>query len=371
MKKITFSFLIVLLLYSCTPMDNPVGRLYGVLLNKESLSIGFGTTYTLNASVTPSRSIDRVTFLWESSDPSKIAVDQNGNLTALRHGEATITVTATLGDKSYKATCTVEITPVAVLIPDEAFMNYCLQNFDKNDDGFLTSDETEDVVYINVQGLGITSLEGLRFFPDLQTLWCSDNLLTYIDVSSNTALLMLGCQENQLTSLDVSSNTFLRNLYCYYNNLTNLDISSNTALQRLNAHHNLLTKLDVSKNTALLDLEFGNNQLTTLDVSSNIALEWLFCGSNYLSTLDVSSNTALIYLSCENNQLTTLDISSNSALELFWCEGNQLTTLDVSSNPALRRISCNNNPNLSELWLKQGQTIATVYKDNFTEIKYK
>ncbi|MDD3945164.1 MAG: Ig-like domain-containing protein [Bacteroidales bacterium] len=371
MKKITFSFLIALLFYACTPMDNPVGRLYGVLLDKESLSIGFGTTYTLHASVTPSRSYDKVVLLWESSDPSIIIVDQDGKVTALRHGEAMITVTASLGEKSFKATCSVEITPVAVLIPDEAFMNYCLQNFDKNDDGFLTSDETEDVVNINVSNLGIISLEGLHFFPDLQQLSCISNQLTTLDVSSNTALRWLFCYYNQLTTLDVSSNTALLQLDCDGNQLTTLDVSSNTALEYLYCANNPLTTLDVSSNSALRWLYCFNSLLTTLDVSSNPALRDLYCYYNQLTTLDVSSNPALQRLYCNNNLLTTLDVSSNPALRYLDCRYNLLTTLDVSSNSVMRYLSCRYNTNLSELWLKHGQTITNLTKDNFTEIKYK
>ncbi|MBR4444137.1 MAG: leucine-rich repeat domain-containing protein, partial [Clostridia bacterium] len=83
--------------------------------------------------------------------------------------------------------------------------------------------------------------------------------------------------------------------------LTSLDVSRNTALNYLNCYNNQLTTLDVSMNTALTRLFCGKNQLTSLDVSKNTALKYLWCNSNQLTCLDVSKNTALIDLNCYNN----------------------------------------------------------------------
>ena len=68
---------------------------------------------------------------------------------------------------------------------------------------------------------------------------CSDNLLTDLDVSENTALTGLVCYNNQLTILNVSNNTALTQLYCSYNQLENLDLSNNTALTSFHCDNNL------------------------------------------------------------------------------------------------------------------------------------
>ena len=88
--------------------------------------------------------------------------------------------------------------------------------------------------------------------------------------------------------------------------------------------NNQLTTLDVSQNTALEKLWCTDNQLTTLDVSQNIALTGLYCFNNQLTALDVSKNTALTVLDCYNNQLTVLDVSQNTSLIWFSCTGNQI-----------------------------------------------
>ncbi len=115
-------------------------------------------------------------------------------------------------------------------------------------------------------------------------------------------------------------------LYCYDNLLTSLNVSSNAALQYLHCHNNQLTGIDVSSNTALTSLMCGKNQLTSLDVSNNIALEQLYCYHNQLTGLDVSSNTALYILWCDGNQLTSLNLSNNAVLltELY-CNDNHMT----------------------------------------------
>ena len=172
----------------------------------------------------------------------------------------------------------------------------------------------------------------------LTTLWCYSNQLTSLDLSKNTALTKLLCNSNQLTSLDVSKNTSLTELGCGINRLTSLDVSKNTALTKLNCYFNQLTSLDLSKNTALTTLECRSNQLTSLDVSKNTSLTELGCGINRLTSLDVSKNTALTSLWCHDNQLTILDVSKNTALTTLECGSNQLTNLDVSSCTALTQL---------------------------------
>jgi len=76
------------------------------------------------------------------------------------------------------------------------------------------------------------------------------------------SITMLECTNNQITSLDVSNNTALTSLYCSSNRLTSLDLSNNTVLTRLICSYNKLTVLDMSKNIALVYLDSANNQLS-------------------------------------------------------------------------------------------------------------
>jgi hypothetical protein len=69
-------------------------------------------------------------------------------------------------------------------------------------------------------------------------------------------------------------------LNCSENQLTELDVSRNTALIILSCENNLLTVLDVSKNTALIDLDCSNNKLDSLNIIGNTALKTLNCAGN-------------------------------------------------------------------------------------------
>ena len=226
--------------------------------------------------------------------------------------------------------------------PDANFRTI-VEHYDTNKDSSLSDTEIAAVEEIDCYDKGISNLKGIEYFTSLNILLCTDNQLTALDVSENTALTELDCRFNKLTALDVSKNTALTILECNANRLTALDVSKNTALTELDCSFNELTALDVSKNTALTALDCSINKLTALDVSKNTALTKLYCNENRLTALDVSKNTALLYLICVVNQLTSLDVSKNTALTDLNCSNNELTALDVSKNTALTVLRSNHN----------------------------
>ena len=185
--------------------------------------------------------------------------------------------------------------------PDKAFREY-LKQFDIKKDNKLVPAERKAVTKISVINQNITTLKGIEYFRKLETLSCSDNQLTSLDVSKNTELQKLYCDGNQLTSLEVGENTVLDTLHCYNNQLTSLDVSRNSALQWLSCYKNKLTSLDVSQNTALQELYCDSNQLTSLDVSQNNKLEKLYCSENQLTSLKLSP-TAVTTLEANGNKI--------------------------------------------------------------------
>ena len=225
-------------------------------------------------------------------------------------------------------------------------------------------EEMASVTKLNIAEKGLTDLSALKYFTGLQTLNCSGNLLTTLDVSALTNLTYLNCSlnslteldvsgltnltsldcsENALTKLNVSGLTNLTSLDCTFNSLTTLDVSALTKLTSLDCYRNELTKLDVSNLTGLTKLDCAYNQLTALDVSNLTGLTELDCSDNQLTALDVSKLTGLTHLYCSGNQLTAVNVSALKSLEYFSCAENQLTELDVSKQTGLKELDCADN----------------------------
>ena len=79
----------------------------GVSLNKQTLNLVEGNSETLAATVAPDNATNKAVS-WKSSDAATATVDNNGKVTAVKAGSATITVTTTDGSKT--ATCLVTVT---------------------------------------------------------------------------------------------------------------------------------------------------------------------------------------------------------------------------------------------------------------------
>ena len=83
----------------------------GVTLNKTATSLLVGGSETLTATVAPADATNKK-VTWESDKPEIASVDDNGKVTGVAAGEATITVTTEDGGKT--ATCKVTVKPILV-----------------------------------------------------------------------------------------------------------------------------------------------------------------------------------------------------------------------------------------------------------------
>lgn len=81
----------------------PVTEITGIIVNPKTNNLEVGATRQLNATVEPSEVSQHAE--WRSDNESIASVSENGLVTAVGAGQATITVTA--GDKSDTATVNV------------------------------------------------------------------------------------------------------------------------------------------------------------------------------------------------------------------------------------------------------------------------
>ena len=224
-----------------------------------------------------------------------------------------------------------EITSVEINetnFPDTIFREYVKKDFDKDGDGVLSAEEIADVTSLHLGELGISDLTGIQHFENLQTLSCSYNDLTQLDISENKSLTHLYCENNNLTTLDTSNNVLLSVLDCHNNKLTKLDFSNNPELKAVRCCDNHLTSIDVSHNTLLSDLACSNNQLASINLSNTICIEnaeWglLLYGNNH--RIKITDNTFDL-----STLPTGFDISKASEWTNATVEGNILTIEDIT-----------------------------------------
>ena len=226
--------------------------------------------------------------------------------------------------------------------PDEEFRRFLKECCDKNGDGKLDVDIKNMTIPTSY---AIKSLEGIRFFEDLEKLDCHGIGLTTLNVGKNFKLKELDCSGNQLKkSVDILSSG-LKKLNCSNNKLTymNLGILYGLNLEEVNCSNNEITNIVMDSVGELVKFDCSNNDLMALDVSQCFKLEELNCSGNQLMELDVGHQTQLTQLDCSNNKLTELNVKQNGGLISLICNDNQLTTLDLSQNHSLRKLNCAKN----------------------------
>lgn len=228
------------------------------------------------------------------------------------------------------------------VFPDSDFLNYVNNYYDMDLDGTLTDYEISQVKEIVLPGSRdipgtITSLKGVELFTDLENLICSYNPVNQLDVSANSALLLLECQACDLEQLDLRANADLLSLVCLDNpKLSSLDISNCSQLVELVCVNCALEELSLEGRSALRTLYCHDNPLTQLDVSGCTSMSLISCSGTPLESLDLSGCSSLEHAFCYDcMNLRALDVSGCYSLGLLACYNTQLSALDLTDCPNL------------------------------------
>ncbi|MDR0892443.1 MAG: Ig-like domain-containing protein [Mediterranea sp.] len=332
----------VILLASCSddkksePPAPVVVEVATVQLSRSTVYIEQGKKATLAATIAPDKTLE-----WSSANASIAEVDAKGTVSAKALGTTTITATASNG---VKGTATVTVfDPTDIPIPDAKFKASLLNQITHAHPDKISLEEAKAVPGINCASQGIESLEGIQFFENLEMLYCGDNVLTNLDVSSLTKLKLLYCEDNKLTNLDVSSLTNLEILNCQHNRLTRLDVSSLTKLMFLACGDNSLDEVIFGEASNLMQFQIYGDVFSKLDISGLTELKGLFILENHsLTELTLDNLPKLEYLSFENTVLAKLDLSGLTGLNFLTCRNNSLLTELWFQDKAQRdRVSLN------------------------------
>lgn len=290
-------------------------------------------------------------------------------------------------------------------IPDNRFREYVLINFDTDHNGTIDQTEADAVTEMRLNPLvinedktkpEITSLQGISYFQNLETLMLTSNEIKLTDLSylsQNGKLKQLAIDNSELlTQLDLSvvptlerfiytgtklkslilDNPELKEAYLYnddwkgegHSGLTQLDFSTRTTnLETLVISDNFITKIDLSHLVNLKKVSISCKNLSSLNLPASLKLtELAYWGKTKFpgnladfpnltrlsirgveTPLDLSKNSKLKDLDCSYNGLTRLDVSVLPDLEKLVCDGNELVSLDLSRNPRLKELECSNN----------------------------
>ena len=205
----------------------------------------------------------------------------------------------------------------------------------------------------------------ITIYGDLESLFCYENALTDIDVSSLQSLKSLNISDNSLTQIDLSHNPLIEELWMQNNQFTTIDLSHQPALDNLNASNNKLTEITFAPQSATNRIDLSNNKLTTIDLSNTPHLALLNCNDNQLTEFDgrLVGNLSFLYLA--NNQFKAFDptnlpelielnlngnhLSNINLKGLDWLTklllaGNNISTIDLTGCPDLAQLNLAENP---------------------------
>ena len=218
--------------------------------------------------------------------------------------------------------------------PDANFRNH-LMNYEGYSKGYITSsDVASRTSFLYLNNRRISDLTGIEYFTNLEQLDCSDNFISgTFNLLKLTKLNYLHCEKNHIRALNLPAS--METLVCSDNWMTSLDLTGLSKLKHLDCGSNDFTSLQVNGFSNLYTLECNNNKnLTSLTCNNNKALY----------SLNVENCTALQTLDCHNNNLDYLYLTGCSKLETLDCSENWLSGIGTLGDcTSLKYLKCSNN----------------------------
>lgn len=202
-----------------------------------------------------------------------------------------------------------------------------LQYVDVKDNPFtngLYLGEHKYLQYLNVNQIGDHALDHCAGVLDI-TRYPYLNIFTAWDAHC-------------LKSIDPTQCPRLRQISVDNTGLSTLDVSKDTALMILNISDTRINSIDLSQNKYLVEFYAANEgqmdpaaKFNTIDFSHNPYLQRIFLDGNNLTTLDVSHQRNLVSLYASNNKLTSIK-GVDVEKEPVGQRADSLAYLDLSGN---------------------------------------
>ena len=323
----------------------------GVRISPSYTTVNEGEYFRLYADISPENA-DNKDVRWDC-DETYLRNEGNGFFYAIRSGKTMVYVTTV--DGNHKDSCKVAISDAEdeqngnqdilriIKFKDnnlrEALVNNSSINID-GDDG-ISRYEAKLVKKLSITKKGIFSFDELSYFTNLEELYCEENEITSLNVSSLTKLKTLSCHKNQLSQLDISQNTALNILLCFKNNLSTLDIRNNTNLEYIYCG-NQSDPIKLKLTTEQFNTVWKENLIDLDNVNVNLVMNFLEGAVFHSATF----NTDL-----KNGDSFSYNYKKKQfPFRLYDSKGEELSFYDPS---ILRQI----------VWTSSDESVATISAD--------
>ena len=241
----------------------------------------------------------------------------------------------------------------------------------EEDEGFLAPVSYDDVEKENA----ITSLEDLKYFPNLTILQIRGHKVTDISaLSSLTSLTELDLGSNEVVDISALSGlTSLTNLNLLDNKIMDISaLSGLTSLTELHLGSNEVVDISaLSGLTSLTNLNLLDNKIMDISALSGLtSLTKLYLGDNELTDIRMLSNlTSLTVLDLSINELTDISaLSGLTSLTMLDLGSNELTDISVLSGlTSLIYLNLRNNE-LTDISMLSGLTSLTYLDLGFNKL---
>lgn len=263
--------------------------------------------------------------------------------------------------------------------PDQVFRTAVLKALGLNEGDTASEKNLQKYISISIDNSSsaenekLTSLAGIEYLQNLQSLTCTNGNLAEADLSANSKLSRINIANQPLTSitfpeasknniktatiastqaesLDFSSCEMMENLTVKKNSaLVSLVLPESEKLKSLNFSETQVSSLNLSSFPNLSSLDCSKTPVTNLDLQTVPALTSLFCGDCQISSLNLAGLNNLTTLSCGNNPLTDLVLDQCTALQKLLCSSCSLSALDLAGFSELQKVSCSLNRELKTI----------------------
>lgn len=198
---------------------------------------------------------------------------------------------------------------------------------------------------INITTNALTYLNAMNC-SSMFSITSNSNSLNYLNVDGCTGLNNLNVWNSQLNMIIIGGLPNLSLVNLYFNPLlSNLLIVDCPNLNTLYCSNNNFTSLNLATIPSITDLNCSYNPITFLNVSVLPNLTSLSCGNTQIMSLDVTELNNLTYLWCPNNpqlqtvfakngQNETFVLDNNPNLDFICADDGQVATIQGQLNTA-------------------------------------